>query len=153
MDRATKQISEFIRSKGFNLSDMSRKTEIPYGVLYASLCNDNRDRDLCKVLIDDVCMGNPGTSAQANRNWFESLKNGQGTRASCHCIIGLSGENIQLIPEEETSWCTNSANSYTISIEAAGYAVTGWQEIGGKCYYLNLELVIRWNVLCICQTL
>lgn len=46
MDNATKQISEFVRSKGFNLSDVSRKTGIPYGALYASLCNEARDRDL-----------------------------------------------------------------------------------------------------------
>jgi len=63
-------------------------------------------------------IGNPGTSAQANRNYFESLKNGQGTKASCHYIIGLQGEILRLIPEDEISWCTNQANSYTISIEA-----------------------------------
>ena len=63
-------------------------------------------------------IGNPGTSAQANRNYFENLRITRATKASCHYIIGLSGEIIQLIPEEEVSWCTNQANSYTISIEA-----------------------------------
>lgn len=46
MDNATKRVSEFIRNKGFNLSDMSRKTGLPYGALYTSLCNEGRDRDL-----------------------------------------------------------------------------------------------------------
>ena len=46
MDNTTKRISEFVRNKGFNLSDMSRKTGIPYGALYTSLCNEARARDL-----------------------------------------------------------------------------------------------------------
>ena len=70
-------------------------------------------------------IGNPGTSAQANRNYFESLRATHTTKASCHYIIGLAGEIIQLIPEEEVSWCTNQANSYTISIEACHPDATG----------------------------
>lgn len=46
MDRATKKVSEYIRQKGFNLSEISRKTELPYMVLYDSLMNVNRNRDL-----------------------------------------------------------------------------------------------------------
>ena len=30
MDGATQRVSEYIRHKGFNLSDISRKTHIPY---------------------------------------------------------------------------------------------------------------------------
>ena len=70
-------------------------------------------------------IGNPGTSAQANRNYFENLRTTHTTKASCHYIIGLKGEIIQLIPEEEVSWCTNQAISYTISIEACHPDVTG----------------------------
>ena len=70
-------------------------------------------------------IGNPGTSAQANRNYFENLRITHTTKASCHYIIGLAGEIIQLIPEEEVSWCTNQANSYTISIEACHPDATG----------------------------
>ena len=70
-------------------------------------------------------IGNPGTSAQANRNYFESIRTTHTTKASCHYIIGLNGEILQLIPEEEISWCTNQANSYTISIEACHPDVTG----------------------------
>ena len=70
-------------------------------------------------------IGNPGTSAQANRDYFENLRITHTTKASCHYIIGLDGEILQLIPEEETSWCTNQANSYTISIEACHLDATG----------------------------
>lgn len=62
-------------------------------------------------------VGNANTSAQANRNYFESLKNGKGIYASSHYIIGLKGEIIQCIPENEWSYATNQANSYSISIE------------------------------------
>lgn len=46
MDGATKRVSEYIRQKGFNLSEISRKTGVPYMALYNSLLNDKRDRDL-----------------------------------------------------------------------------------------------------------
>ncbi len=55
MDNATRKISEFVREKGFNLSDMSRKTGIPYGALYSSLCNNSRDRDLKADEFLSVC--------------------------------------------------------------------------------------------------
>lgn len=61
-------------------------------------------------------IGNANTSAQANRNYFESLKD-KHIYASSHYIIGLNGEIIQCIPENEISYCTNQANSYSISIE------------------------------------
>lgn len=62
-------------------------------------------------------VGNAGSTAIANRNYFEGLKNGKGIYASCHYIIGLQGEIIRCIPESEIAYCTNSANGYSISIE------------------------------------
>ena len=68
-------------------------------------------------------VGNAGSSARGNRNYFESLKEGKRDRngrliyASSHYIIGLEGEIIQCIPESEISYATNDANSYSISIE------------------------------------
>lgn len=87
-------------------------------------------------------VGNPNTSAAANRNYFEGLKsqiadstntyrlNPNGTYmldangnkiklayVSSHFLIGLQGEIIQNIPLSEMSYCTNEANSYSISIE------------------------------------
>lgn len=61
-------------------------------------------------------VGNPNTSAVANRNYFENQKNG-GRFVSSHFIVGLDGEVIQCIPLDEYSYCTNEANSYSISIE------------------------------------
>jgi N-acetylmuramoyl-L-alanine amidase CwlA len=58
-------------------------------------------------------VGNPNTTAKANRDYFASGK----VYASSHYIIGLQGEILRLIPENEISYCTNQANSYTISIE------------------------------------
>lgn len=46
MDGATKQISEYIREKGFNLSEIARRTNVPYMALYDSLMNEKRDRSL-----------------------------------------------------------------------------------------------------------
>ena len=58
-------------------------------------------------------VGNAGSSAIGNRNYFQTTS----TSVSSHYIIGLEGEIIRCIPENEVSWCTNQANSYTISIE------------------------------------
>ena len=46
MGEATKQISEYIRKKGFNLSEISRKTVVPYMALYDSVANEKRDQDV-----------------------------------------------------------------------------------------------------------
>jgi N-acetylmuramoyl-L-alanine amidase CwlA len=66
-------------------------------------------------------VGNAGSSAMGNRNYFASGK----VYASSHYIIGLDGEILRLIPETEISYCTNSANSYTISIECCHPDATG----------------------------
>ena len=68
-------------------------------------------------------VGNAGSTAQGNRNYFESLKEGKRDKngnliyASSHYIVGLDGEVIQCIPESEISYATNEANYYSISIE------------------------------------
>ena len=72
-------------------------------------------RQVAKIAVHYV--GNPGSSARGNRNYFESLKNGQGIYASSHYIIGLDGEIIQCIPENEWSYATNDLNCCSISIE------------------------------------
>ena len=63
-------------------------------------------------------VGNPGTSAQANRNYFESLSAGtDGTYASSHFVVGLEGEVIQCVPLNEIAYASNSRNEDTVSIE------------------------------------
>lgn len=77
-------------------------------------------------------VANPKSTALANRNYFESLKDGVRENdksdykyASCHYIIGLDGEILHLIPDNEISHCTNHANIYTISIECCHPDDTG----------------------------
>lgn len=71
-------------------------------------------------------VGNPGTSAQANRNYFESLQDGaEGIYASAHLIVGLEGEVIQCIPLTEWAYASNSRNEDTVSIEVCHPDETG----------------------------
>lgn len=46
MSVVTKNVSKYVEKRGINLSKASRETGIPYGALYASLCDVERDRDL-----------------------------------------------------------------------------------------------------------
>ena len=71
-------------------------------------------------------VGNPGTSAEANRNYFESLSGGeQETYASSHFIIGLEGEAVQCVPLTEIAYASNSRNDDTVSIEVCHPDETG----------------------------
>lgn len=94
-------------------------------------------------------VGNPNTSAIANRNYFEGLKNqipdktgkyclnkdgtyqmykGQRVKirhVSSHFIIGMTGEIIQCVPMDEVAYCTNQANAYSVSIECCHPDSTG----------------------------
>lgn len=60
---------------------------------------------------------NPGTSAAANRDYFEGLKDSHVTKASSHFVIGLKGEIIQCIPSSEIAYASNGRNKDTVSIE------------------------------------
>ncbi|MBQ8613737.1 MAG: N-acetylmuramoyl-L-alanine amidase, partial [Ruminiclostridium sp.] len=80
-------------------------------------------KEIKKIAIHYV--GNPGSSAMANRNYFENLKDTKATYVSAHFVIGLRGEIIQCIPTNEYSYCTNEANSYSISIECCHPDSTG----------------------------
>lgn len=63
-------------------------------------------------------VGNPGTSAQANRNYFNSLASGElGVYASSHFIVGLEGEVIQCVPLTEIAYASNTRNGDTVSVE------------------------------------
>lgn len=76
-------------------------------------------------------VGNPKSTAKNNRDYFESLKdgrkdgNGKLLYVSSHYVVGLAGEILQCIPESEWSYCSNDANSYSISIETCHPDVTG----------------------------
>lgn len=71
-------------------------------------------------------VGNPNTTAQANRNYFESLSSGEEeTYASSHFVVGLEGEVIQCVPLDEIAYASNSRNSDTVSIEVCHPDETG----------------------------
>ena len=62
-------------------------------------------------------VGNPGTTAQQNRDYFAGLATTHATSASSHFVIGIDGEIIQCVPLDEVAYCSNNRNYDTISIE------------------------------------
>ena len=71
-------------------------------------------------------VGNPGTSAEANRDYFASLASGrENTFASAHFIVGLEGEVVQCIPLTEIAYASMERNSDTIAIEVCHPDETG----------------------------
>ena len=66
-------------------------------------------------------VGNPGTTAQQNRDYFAQPD----VEVNAHFVIGLEGEVIQCIPLDEKSSATNERNIDTISIEVCHPDDTG----------------------------
>ena len=62
-------------------------------------------------------LGNPKTTAQENHDYFESLKDLKNVSMSANYVIGIEGEIIHCVPDDEVAYASNSANSYSISIE------------------------------------
>ena len=62
-------------------------------------------------------VGNAGSSAIGNRNYFNSLATSHKTYASSHYIIGLNGEIIRCIPEDEVAF---HAGSYSMNRKSIG---------------------------------
>lgn len=84
-------------------------------------------------------VGNPSTTAQANRNYFESLSSGETeTYASSHFVVGLEGEVIQCIPLTEIAYATPGRNEDTIAIEVCHPDETG--EFSAVTYDRVVEL-------------
>lgn len=79
-------------------------------------------------------IGNPGTTADANRNYFQNNNND----VSSNFIIGLDGEILCCIPDEEVAWCTCQANSWSVSVECCHPDSTG--KFNDKTYQSLVEL-------------
>ncbi len=62
-------------------------------------------------------VGNPGTSAAANRSYFEGLAVSGETHASSNFVVGLEGEIIECVPVDEVAYCSSNRNYDTVSIE------------------------------------
>ncbi len=82
--------------------------------------------------VNDIAIhyvANPGSSAKANRDYFDSLDNpaveGAGRQASAHLIVGLEGEVVQCLPLNELAYAVRSRNPDTISIEVCHPDETG----------------------------
>ena len=70
-------------------------------------------------------VGNPNTSAAANRSYFSSLALTGETYASSHFIVGLEGEVLACVPLTEVAYASNSRNEDTVSIEVCHPDETG----------------------------
>ena len=80
-------------------------------------------KEISGVVVHSV--GNPGTSAAANRSFFANLALTHETYASAHFVVGLDGEILQCVPLTEIAYCSNTANDYTVSIEVCHPDETG----------------------------
>jgi N-acetylmuramoyl-L-alanine amidase CwlA len=68
---------------------------------------------------------NPGSTADANRNYFQGLAEKHTTYASSHYIVGIEGEIVQCIPLNEIAYASNDRNNDTIAIECCHPDETG----------------------------
>ncbi len=66
-------------------------------------------------------VGNPGTTARNNRNYFAK----EDTEVCSHFVVGLEGEIVQCLPLDERSAASNHRNRDTISIEVCHPDKTG----------------------------
>lgn len=84
-------------------------------------------------------VGNPGTTAKANRDYFAALALGRdGTYASSHFVVGLEGEVIQCIPLTEVAYASNHRNRDTVAVEVCHPDETG--EFSLETYAAVVEL-------------
>ena len=85
-------------------------------------------------------IGNTGSTAENNAKYFDSLKDGRGTYASSHYIIGNDGVVIRCVPENEVAYHASKANSYSIGIEVCHPDSTG--EYTDSAYNALIELLV-----------
>lgn len=90
-------------------------------------------------------VGNPGTTAAANRSFFANLALTHETYASAHFLVGLDGEILQCVPLTEIAYCSNTANDYTVSIEVCHPDDTGKFD---DATMESLEKLVAW----LCET-
>ncbi len=83
----------------------------------------------------------PGTEAEQMRDYFESLGEGSGTRASSHFVIGTDGKILICVPLGEVAYASNSRNMDTISIEYCHSDESG--ALSEECYRSLVKLT-KW---------
>ena len=85
-------------------------------------------------------VGNAGSTAENNAKYFNNLKDGRGTYASSHYIIGNDGVVIRCVPENEVAYHASSANNYSIGIEVCHPDNTG--KYADAAYKTLIELLV-----------
>lgn len=55
MSRYTKNLSEYVKKRGINLSKVARDTGLSYSALYSSLMDTDRERDLRDYEFMGIC--------------------------------------------------------------------------------------------------
>ena len=70
-------------------------------------------------------IGNPGTTAMQNRNFFANLAITHETKVSSNFIVCLDGTILQCVPVDEVAYASNERNDDTISIEVCHPDDTG----------------------------
>ena len=70
-------------------------------------------------------IGNPGTTAMQNRNFFANLAITQERHASSNFIVCLDGTILQCVPVDEMAYASNDRNADTLSIEVCHPDATG----------------------------
>ena len=93
------------------------RSHVPGWVDVQILAEDSGGRPGTRLgIVNDIAIhyvGNPGTTAQQNHDFFDQPE----TQVSAHFLVGLEGEVIQCLPLHEVSYATNDRNGDTISIE------------------------------------
>lgn len=92
-------------------------------------------KETTKIAVHYVA--NPKSTAIANRNYFENNRLTKNS-VSSNYIVGLEGEVIRCVPDDEIAHCTNTANAYSISIECCHPDWTG--KFNDKTYASLVEL-------------
>ena len=90
-------------------------------------------------------VANPGSSAKANRDYFNGLATSHLTSASAHMVVGLEGEIVQCIPLNEVAYASNDRNNDTIAIEVCHpeadgkFSPTTYDTLTNLCAWLCLR--------------
>lgn len=107
-----------------------------------------KQNNITDIIIHYV--GNAGSSAMANRNYFENLQYTHKTYASSHYIVGLNGEIIRCIPDDEVAFHSGSysENRKSIGIENCHPNVDGKfnEQTYNALVELCAELCKKYNI-------
>ena len=93
-------------------------------------------------------LANPGTTAQQNHDYFESLKDLKDVSMSANFVVGIDGEIIECVPPGEIAYASNSMNHLSVSIENCHLDESGrfTEETYQACVHLTAYLVEEYGL-------